>query len=61
MSDKQPSKFRNVFVATVIIVGVTIVWMLVMFGILKIFSAGYVVIAWLIFGSIAYLVLKRSK
>ena len=61
MTQKQPIKFRNIIVASVIIVGVTAAWMLVMFGILKLFSAGYVVIAWLVFGGIAYLVLKRNQ
>jgi len=64
VSQKESDKLwtpRNIIVALLIIIGVTTIWMGFMFMVLKIFSAGYVVIAWLIFGGIAYLVLKNKK
>lgn len=62
MPDKQPpSKLRNIIVATVIIVGVTVLWLGLMYGLLKIFAAGYVVLAWAIMIVIAYFVLKNKN
>lgn len=63
MADKkpQPSLARNILVAAVIIVAVTAIWMSFMAMILKIFAAGYVVVAWLIFGGIAFLVLRNKN
>lgn len=62
MADKkQPSLARNILVAALIIIGVTAVWMTFMLAILKIFAAGFVIVAWLIFGGVAYLVLRGKK
>lgn len=63
MADKkpQPGLARNIIVASLIIIGVTGVWLTFMFAILKIFAAGFVVVAWLIFGAVAYLVLRNKK
>ena len=64
MSQKEPEKIwtpRNIAVALLIIVGVTSVWMGFMFMVLKIFAAGYIVLAWVIFGGIAYLILRKKK
>ena len=61
-SDKQPpSKLRNIVVAATIIVGVTIVWLGLMYFLLKIFAAGYVVLAWVIMILIAYFVLRNKN
>lgn len=62
VSDRPPaSKLRIALIVTGIFVGVTAIWMIFMFGILKLFAAGYVVLAWLIIGGVAWLVLKRKK